>query len=114
PILLSRIASRFPYTSLFRSIGVTAYAISYVGTDAAAGVVDSCHGIEKAVADTWTKSAQFDKCSMKTYLRTSPFFPTRQNTAPDFTGHFAKLHSPRRNSATAAAIRWIPRTRARR
>src|SRR5438876_5138466 len=36
-----------------------------------------------------------------------------QNTAPDFTGHFAKLHSPRRNSATAAAIRWIPRTRDR-
>src|SRR5436305_6319695 len=33
----------FPYTTLFRS----------VVTDAASGVVDIFHGIDKAVADTW-------------------------------------------------------------
>src|SRR2546428_3797546 len=32
----------FPYTTLFRSV-----------TDAASGVVDIFHGIDKAVADTW-------------------------------------------------------------
>src|SRR5256885_9702043 len=36
----------FPYTTLFRSI-------SNVVTDAASGVVDIFHGIDKAVADTW-------------------------------------------------------------
>src|SRR2546423_3608285 len=34
----------FPYTTLFRS---------NVVTDAASGVVDIFHGIDKAVADTW-------------------------------------------------------------
>src|SRR5205823_11212185 len=40
----------FPYTTLFRS---TAKDISNVVTDAASGVVDIFHGIDKAVADTW-------------------------------------------------------------
>src|SRR5438477_8667310 len=39
----------FPYTTLFRS----AKDISNVVTDAASGVVDIFHGIDKAVADTW-------------------------------------------------------------
>src|SRR5204862_7233352 len=67
----------FPYTTLFRStrkvsaevdlvhqqtqnqrygsshIGATAKDISNVVTDAASGVVDIFHGIDKAVADTW-------------------------------------------------------------
>src|SRR5258708_22272788 len=71
----------FPYTTLFRSIkemtrkvsaevdlvhqqtqnqrygsshiGATAKDISNVLTDAASGVVDIFHGIDKAVADTW-------------------------------------------------------------
>src|SRR5690554_7406232 len=73
----------FPYTTLFRSdqikemtrkvsaevdlvhqqtqnqrygsshIGATAMDISNVVTDAASGVVDIFHGIDKAVADTW-------------------------------------------------------------
>src|SRR5205807_9260691 len=34
-------------------IGATAKDISNVVTDAAAGVVDIFHGIDKAVADTW-------------------------------------------------------------
>src|SRR5437879_4073415 len=34
-------------------IGVTAKDISNVVTDAASGVVDIFHGIDKAVADTW-------------------------------------------------------------
>src|SRR2546429_2603352 len=42
----------FPYTTLFRS-GATAKDISNVVTDAASGVVDIFHGIDKAVADTW-------------------------------------------------------------
>src|SRR4051812_49795280 len=43
----------FPYTTLFRShIGATAKDISNVVTDAASGVVDIFHGIDKAVADT--------------------------------------------------------------
>src|SRR5262249_59940048 len=41
----------FPYTTLFRS--ATAKDISNVVTDAASGVVDIFHGIDKAVADTW-------------------------------------------------------------
>src|SRR5437016_9310203 len=59
----------FPYPTLFRSdlvhqqtqnqrygsshIGATAKDISNVVTDAASGVVDIFHGIDKAVADTW-------------------------------------------------------------
>src|SRR5690348_18228934 len=53
----------FPYTTLFRStqnqrygsshIGATAKDITNVVTDAASGVVDIFHGIDKAVADTW-------------------------------------------------------------
>src|SRR5690625_7967832 len=56
----------FPCTTLFRShqqtqnqrygsshIGATAKDISNVVTDAASGVVDIFHGIDKAVADTW-------------------------------------------------------------
>src|SRR5947209_10907839 len=46
--LLIRLPPRstlFPYTTLFRS--------SNVVTDAASGVVDIFHGIDKAVADTW-------------------------------------------------------------
>src|SRR5699024_9713167 len=35
-------------------IGATAKAISNVVTDAASGVVDIFHGIDNAVADTWT------------------------------------------------------------
>src|SRR5437667_4277986 len=75
-------SSLFPYTTLFRSqikemtrkvsaevdlvhqqtqnqrygsshIGATAKDISNVVTDAASGVVDIFHGIDKAVADTW-------------------------------------------------------------
>src|SRR4051812_49936485 len=51
----------FPYTTLFRSygsshIGATAKDISNVVTDAASGVVDIFHGIDKAVADTWNNS----------------------------------------------------------
>src|SRR5260370_29895974 len=39
----------FPYTTLFRShIGATAKDISNVVTDAASGVVDIFHGIDKA------------------------------------------------------------------
>src|SRR5436305_3715305 len=38
----------FPYTTLFRSKD-----ISNVVTDAASGVVDIFHGIDKDVADTW-------------------------------------------------------------
>ena len=57
---------------------------------------------------------RFASCSTSTSSRMSQFFPTPQNTAPDFTGRFAKPRSPRRSSATAAATRWIPRTRARR
>src|SRR5260370_38431361 len=34
-------------------IGATANDISNVGTDAASGVVDIFHGIDKALADTW-------------------------------------------------------------
>src|SRR5690349_12550206 len=34
-------------------IGATAKDISNVDTDAASGVVDIFHGIDKAVADTW-------------------------------------------------------------
>src|SRR5258706_527057 len=34
-------------------IGATAKDISNVVTDAASGVVDNFHGIDKAVADTW-------------------------------------------------------------
>src|SRR5256885_5222402 len=41
----------FPYTTLFRS--ATAKDISNVVTDAASGVVDIFHRIDKAVADTW-------------------------------------------------------------
>src|SRR5438105_3909690 len=65
--LLSSRALLFPYTTLFRSvhqqtqnqrygsshIGATAKDISNVVTDAASGVVDIFHGIDKAVADTW-------------------------------------------------------------
>src|SRR5207253_9428350 len=70
------ISPLFPYTTLFRSrkvsaevdlvhqqtqnqrygsshIGATAKDISNVVTDAASGVVDIFHGIDKAVADTW-------------------------------------------------------------
>src|SRR5690606_41471867 len=77
------ISTLFPYTTLFRSdqikemtrkvsaevdlvhqqtqnqrygsshIGATAKDISNVVTDAASGVVDIFHGIDKAVADTW-------------------------------------------------------------
>src|SRR5205809_1966443 len=36
-------------------IGATAKDISNVVTDAASGVVDIFHGIDKAVADTWNK-----------------------------------------------------------
>src|SRR5438270_5142523 len=49
--LLLRLPPRstlFPYTTLFRSKD-----ISNVVTDAASGVVDIFHGIDKAVADTW-------------------------------------------------------------
>src|SRR5258708_15178602 len=58
----------FPYTTLFRSqqtqnqrygsshIGATAKDISNVVTDAASGVVDIFHGIDKAVADTWNNT----------------------------------------------------------
>src|SRR5207248_4985575 len=51
-----------PAEPLFRSqnqrygsshIGATAKDISNVVTDAASGVVDIFHGIDKAVADTW-------------------------------------------------------------
>src|SRR5207248_9687589 len=37
----------------YSHIGATAKDISNVGTDAASGVVDIFHGIDKAVADTW-------------------------------------------------------------
>src|SRR5437762_13159913 len=71
------LSTLFPYTTLFRStrkvsaevdlvhqqtqnqrygsshIGATAKDISNVVTDAASGVVDIFHGIDKAVADTW-------------------------------------------------------------
>src|SRR5206468_11602846 len=60
-ILLPPRSTLFPYTTLFRSnqrygsshIGATAKDISNVVTDAASGVVDIFHGIDKAVADTW-------------------------------------------------------------
>ncbi|WP_431311258.1 hypothetical protein, partial [Escherichia coli] len=35
--------------------------ISNVVTDAASGVVDMCHGIDKAVADTWNNFFFFFK-----------------------------------------------------
>src|SRR5437899_4927644 len=38
----------FPYTTLFRSEGILQSP-----ADAASGVVDIFHGIDKAVADTW-------------------------------------------------------------
>src|SRR5262249_61284546 len=71
-IRLPPTSTLFPYTTLFRSaevdlvhqqtqnqrygsshIGATAKDISNVVTDAASGVVDIFHGIDKAVADTW-------------------------------------------------------------
>src|SRR5699024_11899215 len=39
-------------------IGATAKDISNVVTDAASGVVDIFHGIDKAVADTWNRSEE--------------------------------------------------------
>src|SRR2546428_7348928 len=88
----------FPYTTLFRStrkvsaevdlvhqqtqnqrygsshIGATAKDISNVVTDAASGVVDIFHGIDKAVADTWnninhTRSSISDDRSEERFSR---------------------------------------------
>src|SRR5258708_28779340 len=77
----------FPYTTLFRSvsaevdlvhqqtqnqrygsshIGATAKDISNVVTDAASGVVDIFHGIDKAVADTWKISTTPEAASVTT------------------------------------------------
>src|SRR5438477_4154119 len=63
----------FPYTTLFRS-GATAKDISNVVTDAASGVVDIFHGIDKAVADTWnnfnhTRSSISDDRSEERFSR---------------------------------------------
>src|SRR4051794_10107525 len=49
--LVHQQAQNQPYGS--SHIGATAKDISNVGTDAASGVVDIFHGIDKAVADTW-------------------------------------------------------------
>src|SRR5207244_11733701 len=42
-------------------IGATAKDISNVVTDAASGVVDIFHGIDKAVADTWNNFWKYGK-----------------------------------------------------
>src|SRR2546429_8046038 len=42
-------------------IGATAKDISHVVTDAASGVVDIFHGIDKAVADTWNNFWKYGK-----------------------------------------------------
>src|SRR5207249_2119866 len=46
-------------------IGATAKDISNVVTDAASGVVDIFHGIDKAVADTWKNLLKFMRASIK-------------------------------------------------
>src|SRR5204863_204292 len=52
-------------------IGATAKDISNVVTDAASGVVDIFHGIDKAVADTWNNFWK-DGISVRNALPISP------------------------------------------
>src|SRR5699024_7441986 len=50
-------------------IGATAMDISNVVTDAASGVVDIFHGIDKSVADTWNNFWKDSKANRKASLR---------------------------------------------
>src|SRR5438874_27146 len=67
-------------------IGATAKDISNVVTDAASGVVDIFHGIDKAVADTWNNFWKDGKADgIGSYLSSEepsglPSFPTRRSS----------------------------------
>src|SRR5262249_28803737 len=79
-------------------IGATAKDISNVVTDAASGVVDIFHGIDKAVADTWnnfnhTRSSISDDIDRKSGSAGMPrpisyaVFCLKKKTRPSATTH---------------------------